>query len=198
MAGGRDQEAWIAPEFVEVDINGIKVVGDWGYGGPWLGLEIARQIGLVDFLEQVFPVGRESVPWADIALILVLCRFCDPSSELHIARSSYEHSGLEHLLGVPASRINEDWLYRGLALLLPHKAALEKHLCDQMGRLFNVEYDLLLYDVTSTYFEGQAEGNEEAQRGYSRDHRSDCKQVCIGLVVTREGLPQAAQPSRSA
>jgi hypothetical protein len=91
--------------------------------------------------------------------------------------------------GLPEERVNDDRLYRALDRLLPHKLALEQHLRRRLGELFTLEYDLLLYDVTSTYFEGLAARNPLAQRGYSRDHRPDCKQVCIALVVTREGMP---------
>jgi transposase len=101
----------------------------------------------------------------------------------------YERSPLGDLLGIPDDKMNENLLYRSLDLLLPHKTALEKHLKERLGQLFNLEYDLLLYDVTSTYFEGEAADNEAAKRGYSRDHRPDCKQVCIALVVSKEGLP---------
>jgi hypothetical protein len=116
----------------------------------------------------------------------VICRLCRPSSELHIAEHYYQSTALADLLGVPAEKINHHRLYRALDQLLPHKEALEKHLKDRLGTLFDLDYDLLLYDVTSTYFEGLCEGNPQAQRGYSRDKRSDCKQVCVGLVVTRE------------
>jgi hypothetical protein len=108
---------------------------------------------------------------------------------LHIAEDWYRTTALEDLLGLPPEKVNEDRLYRALDRMLPHKEALESHLRARLGELFQVEYDLLLYDVTSTYFEGLAQGNVLAQRGYSRDHRPDCKQVCIALVVTRDGLP---------
>jgi transposase len=121
--------------------------------------------------------------------VLVIARLCEPSSELHIAEDWYRRTALEDLLGVPAERVNDDRLYRALDRLLPHKEALEAHLKQRLGTLFGLDYELLLYDVTSTYFEGQAEGNALAKRGYSRDHRGDCKQVLIGLVVTREGMP---------
>ncbi len=114
---------------------------------------------------------------------------CEPSSELHIAEHFYRQSALDDLLGVPLDKVDDNRLYRGLDELLPHKPALEAFLKQRFGELFAIEYDLLLYDVTSTYFEGQAHVNPLAQRGYSRDHRSDCKQVCIGLVVSRCGLP---------
>jgi len=119
----------------------------------------------------------------------VICRLCRPSSELHIAEHYYQSTALPDLLGVPADKINHPRLYRALDQLLPHKEALEAHLKNRLGTLFDLDYDLLLYDVTSTYFEGLCEGNPQAQRGYSRDKRPDCKQVCLGLVVTRDGVP---------
>ena len=142
------------------------------------------------------PRGDEEIPWSLMTLVLVLSRLCDPSSELHIAEHSYAHSALADLLGIPAEKINEQRLYRALDALLPHKEALEMFLKNRLGELFGLQYDLLLYDVTSTYFEGQAEGNPLARRGYSRDHRPDCKQVCIGLVVSRAGCRWATRSSR--
>jgi transposase len=124
-----------------------------------------------------------------MAWVLVLCRLCKPSSELFIAEHFYAQSGLADLLGVPAPRVNQQRLYRALDALLPHKESLEVFLKNRLGELFGLEYDLLLYDVTSTYFEGEAQANPLAQRGYSRDHRPDCKQVCIALVVSKCGMP---------
>lgn len=177
------------PEWVEVDTKRVRVERTRAFGGPWLGMELAQELDLVSFLEEVMPEGREEIPWSMMALVLVLCRLSDPSSELHIAEHLYERLALEDLLGIPAEKVNEDRLYRSLDRLLPHKAALERHLKNRLGTLFDVEYDLLLYDITSTYFEGEANANPQAQRGYSRDKRPDCKQVCIALVVTRNGLP---------
>jgi len=122
-----------------------------------------------------------------MAAVLVIAGLTEPSSELHIAEDWYRTTALEDLLGLPEERVNDDRLYRALDRLLPHKPALEQHLRRRLGELFALEYDLLLYDVTSTYFEGLAARNALAQRGYSRDHRPDCKQVCIARVVTREG-----------
>jgi transposase len=177
------------PEWVEVDVNGLRVEQVRSFGGPWLGLALARELGLDTVLRQVLPDGREDVPWAVMVQVAVLARFCEPSSELRLAEDVYERLALSQLLGVPAEKVNDDRLYRTLDELLPYKTALETHLKTRLGELFGISYDLLLYDVTSTYFEGAAAGNALAQRGYSRDGRSDCKQVCIGLVVTREGLP---------
>jgi transposase len=141
------------------------------------------------FLEDVLTSGREEVSWAVMALVLVICRLCCPSSELRIAECLYERTALEDLLGLPAEKVNDDRLYRALDQLVKHKEALEVHLKERLGKLFGLSYDLLLYDVTSTYIEGEGEGNEQMKRGYSRDGRPDCKQVCIALVVSRCGMP---------
>jgi transposase len=177
------------PEWVEVDAKRVHVERVRDFGGCWLGLEIADKLGLIPLLERLLPQGREDIPWHMMAMTLILMRLCEPSSELQIAEHLYERSTLPDLLGIPVEKVNEDRLYRALDKLLPEKVHLEKHLKDRLGELLGVEYDLLLYDVTSTYFEGEAADNRQATRGYSRDHRPDCKQVCIALVVNREGLP---------
>ena len=179
----------VRPQWVEVDVKRVRVENRRDFGGPWLGLQLVEQLGLKDFLDRAIPSGREEIPWSLMALVLVLCRLCDPSSELHIAEHFYAQSALSDLLGISPEKINEQRLYRAMDALLPHKEALECFLKGRLGELFGLEYDLLLYDVTSTYFEGQAESNPLAQRGYSRDHRPDCKQVCIGLVVSKCGMP---------
>jgi len=177
------------PEWVEVDSKRVRVERVRDFGGYWLGMQLLDKLGLISFLERTLPAGREEIPWPMMALTLALMRLCEPSSELHIAEHAYERSVLSDLLAIPADKVNDDRLYRALDKLLPHKVELEKHLKRRLGELFQLEYDLLLYDITSTYFEGTCEGNTEAQYGYSRDKRSDCKQVCIGLVVSREGMP---------
>jgi transposase len=175
--------------WTEVDTSNVRVERLRAFGGPWLGLEVLRLVGLDRLFSEAMPAGREVIPWAVMAQVLVLCRLCEPSSELHIAEHFYGQSALADLLGVPSGKVNEDRLYRSLDRLLPHKAQLETHLKERLGALFELDYDLLLYDVTSTYFEGEAQGNPLAQRGYSRDGRPDCKQVCIGLAVSRCGMP---------
>lgn len=179
----------IEPRWVEVDPSALRVEQTRDFGGAWLALQIINKLGLKKILDELMPAGREDVPWPLMALVLVICRLCDPSSELRIAEHLFERCALADLLGVGAEKVNDDRLYRALDALLPHKRSLEKHLKQRLGELFDLKYDLLLYDVTSTYFEGQAKGNEQAQRGYSRDSRGDCKQVCIALVVSRCGMP---------
>jgi len=179
----------IEPEWIKIDANGVRVENEKAFGGPWIAMELIKLLGLDDFLKQHLPPGEEHVSWTLTSLILVICRLLNPSSELHIAEHYYKSTALADLLGVPDERVNDDRLYRGLDKLLPHKDALETYLKNKLGTLFNLDFDILLYDVTSTYFEGQCHANPLAKHGHSRDHRSDCKQVCIGLVVTKEGIP---------
>jgi transposase len=179
----------LQPEWATVNTAKLRVERACDFGGYWLGLEILHQLGLTEFLEGVMDEGQEEISWPAMALVLVLMRLCQPSSELRIAEHLYERSALGDLLGIPREKVNDDRLYRALDMLLPHKASLEKHLKERLGELFALDYDLLLYDMTSTYFEGQAEGNELARYGYSRDHRGDCKQVTMALVVSRGGMP---------
>lgn len=191
-AGAPEEPSLFEPgdgDYAEVDLKKVRVERCLEFGGPWLGLQVLKKLDLLDILDEIMPSGREEVPWPLMAAVLVLCRLCRPSSELYIAEHLYDRTALADLLGVPAGKINEDRLYRALDRVLFHKDALQIFLKNQFGNLFDVKYDLLLYDVTSTYFEGQANGNPKAQRGYSRDHRPDCKQVCIAMVVTREGIP---------
>jgi len=183
-------EADIRPgETIAVRLDQIRLERPRAFGAVWLGWTLWRALGLEALCAKLLPAGREAVPWSVAAAILVLARLCEPSSELHIAEDWYRSTALEDLLEVSSAQVNDDRLYRALDRLLPHKAALEEHLKTRLGALFALDYDLLLYDVTSTYFEGLAMANPQAQRGYSRDHRPDCKQVNIALVVTRGGLP---------
>lgn len=174
---------------VPVLLDRVRLERSRQFGAVWLGWKLWQMLRLDVLLESLIPRGSEDVPWAQMAAILVLARLHEPSSELHIAETWYRGTALDDVLGVPIDKVNDDRLYRALDQLKPHKEALEKHLRERLGELFRVEYDLLLYDLTSTYFEGEAEANPLARRGHSSDHRPDCKQVCIALVVTREGLP---------
>ena len=176
-------------EPVTVDLRGFRLERGRRFGDVWLGLRLWQALGLDTLLAELLPAGREDVPWAQMAAVLVLARFCEPSSELHIAEDWFRRTALGDLLGIADDKVNDDRLYRALDRVLPQKLFLEVHLQQRLGRLFGLEYDLLLYDITSTYFEGQAKANPQAQRGHSRDHRRDCKQVLIGLVVSRDGYP---------
>ena len=159
------------------------------FGDVWLAFGLWRLLGLDNVLTEHMPRGRELVSWPLVAQILTIARFCEPSSELHIEDHWYSKTALEDLLGVSPEAIHTDRLYAAMDHLLVCKETIEKHLKGRLGELFHIKYDLLLYDVTSTYFEGQCQGNALAKRGYSRDCRPDCLQVCLGLVVTDEGMP---------
>ena len=174
---------------VPVRLKGIWVERARQFGDVYLALALWRGIGLEDLCERLLPMGKERISWAKMAAVLVTARFCEPSSELHIAEDWYRRTALGDLLQLDEEAVNKDRLYRALDHLLVHKQALEVHLSQRCGELFASQNEILLYDVTSVYFEGQAEGNPLAQRGYSRDHRPDCKQVCIALVVTFDGFP---------
>jgi transposase len=174
---------------VPVRLKGIRIERSRQFGDVYLALALWRGIGLEELCARLLPVGQERIAWAKMAAVLVAARFCEPSSELHIAEDWYRRTALCDLLQLGDEEVNKDRLYRGLDHLLAHKAALEAHLSKRCGELFAVNNEVLLYDVTSTYFEGQAKANPQAQRGYSRDHRPDCKQVCIALVVTFDGFP---------
>jgi len=172
-----------------VRLKGIAIERSRQFGDVYLALALWRGLGLEELCERLQPAGQEHISWAKMAAVLTAARFCEPSSELHIAEDWYRRTALCDLLQLGDEEVNKDRLYRGLDHLLVHKAALEAHLSQRCGELFAVQNEVLLYDVTSTYFEGLAEGNPQAQRGHSRDHRPDCKQVCIALVVTFDGFP---------
>jgi transposase len=174
---------------VPVRLKGIRIERSRQFGDVYLALALWRGTGLEALCEQLLPAGKERIAWSKMAAVLVAARLCEPSSELHIAEDWYRRTALCDLLQLGDEAVNKDRLYRALDHLLEHKAELEAHLSRRCGELFAVQNEVLLYDVTSTYFEGQAEANPQAQRGYSRDHRPDCKQVCIALVVTFDGFP---------
>jgi transposase len=169
---------------VPVRLKGIRVERSRQFGDVYLALALWRGTGLAELCERLLPAD-----WARTAAVLVAARLCEPSSELHIAEDWYRRTALSDLLQLEDTEANKDRLYRGLDYLLAHKTALEAHLSRRCGELFATENEVLLYDVTSTYFEGEVAGGALAQRGYSRDHRPDCRQVCIALVVTFDGFP---------
>jgi len=193
IAGDREQPDLFTVEpgneAIPVRLKRIRLERGRTFGDVWLGWTLWRALKLDEVLARLVPEGREAVPWATMAAVLVLARLSEPSSELHIAETWYRGTALEDLFGLPPALVNDDRLYRALDQLLPHKDALQRHLVARLGELFALDYDLLLYDVTSVYFEGAAAANPLAQRGHSRDHRPDCKQVCLALVVSREGMP---------
>ena len=189
--GGSPETAATQPaaQWEVANVAALRVGRVRDFGEVWLGLALWHRLGLGKLIGSLVEPGKEEVPWADIAAVLTVARFCAQRSELGIAEHWYGRTALEDITGVPLSKINDDRLYRGLDVLGAHKDRLCGHLMERYRDWFGVQFEFLIYDVTSTFFEGQAEGNEKAARGYSRDQRSDCKQVCIGLVCSPEGLP---------
>ena len=182
-------EAEEALDAVPVALAQVRLERSRAFGAVWLGWVLWRALKLDELCGQLLPAGRESVAWADMVATLVIGRLCEPSSELHVAEQWYRTTALEDLLQIPAASVYDERLYRTLDRLLPHKQTIEQHLVQRYGELFDLDYELLLYDVTSTYFEGQCADPSLAQRGYSRDHRPDCVQINIAMVVTRDGMP---------
>lgn len=155
-------------EPVLVRLSGVRFERLRDFGDVWLAWGLWRMLELDVLLERLIARGREDVSWSTVAAILTIARFCEPASELHIEEKWYRRTALDDLLGVPPEKVHTDRLYEGLDRLLPHKEAIEKHLRERLGELFELKCDLLLYDVTSTYFEGDAAGNPQAQRVLAR------------------------------
>lgn len=179
------------PDVVRIRLASVGWTNPRRFGDVWLAWWLWRFLHLDEIVARHVPQGDHTVRPADIVAIEVINRLCGPCSEFALAEHWYASTGLEDLLGIPDSAITKDRLYRTLDALLRGKQGIENDLKAQFGTLFRLEFDLLLYDLTSTYVEGLAEENDLAQRGYSRDHRSDCKQVILALIVTREGFPLA-------
>ena len=159
------------------------------YGACWLSCELWRSLGLDEFWAQRLGVSREGTDWARLLQISVAYRLISPGSEWKLHRHWYDQSAMGDLLGEGFHWGCKDQLYQVLDPLLKHREDLFTHLQTRWKDLFGIKYEVLLYDLTSTYFEGEAEAIPKAKRGYSRDHRPDCKQVVIALVVTPEGFP---------
>lgn len=179
------------PQIVRVRLDGVAWTNTRRFGDVWLGRWLWQFLGLDDIIRHHVQQGKETMRPADIVAIEVINRLCQPCSEFALAEHWYASTALEDLLGVPDAAVTKDRLYHTLDQLLNAQDKIETDLKERLGTLFKLDYDLLLYDLTSTYFEGLAEENELAQRGYSRDHRSDCKQVVVALVLSREGFPLA-------
>ena len=179
------------PDIVRIRLDSVGWSNGRRLGDVWLARWLWHYVGLDAIVASRLPQGKETVPPADIVAIEVINRLCQPCSEFALAEHWYASTGLEDLLGVPDSEVTKDRLYRTLDRLRSAQEAIENDLAKNFGTLFQLDYELLLYDLTSSYFEGLAEENDLVARGYSRDHRSDCPQIVLALVVTREGFPLA-------
>jgi transposase len=177
------------PQVARVLLNKVRLERTRQFGSCWLGLELWKRLELDRFFEAAIDDQEADVPWSRVAAVLAINRLCAPGSELAIEERWFPSTGLDDLLGIAEGKINDTRLYRCLDRILPHKTKLERHLKQRYGELFGAEFDVLLYDLTSTYVEGAAEKNPMMRRGYSRDHRPDCEQLVIALIVNSEGFP---------
>lgn len=178
-----------AEDVAEVVLSSLVVRRPRRFGDCWIGCKLWEDLGLHAFWEQALGAERGEVSWAKVVELLAVNRLCDPRSELFIHEKWFGQTAMDLLLDCDAGVAEKDRLYRALDRMVKHKPDLERHLAEKWRDLFGASFDVLLYDLTSTYFEGEAEGVEKAARGYSRDHRPDCAQLVIALVVTPEGLP---------
>src|SRR6266852_3303485 len=177
------------PQVARVLLNKVRLERTRQFGACYLGIELWKRLGLDRFFAQTIDEAPADVPWARIDALLTINRLCAPGSELAVEQRWYPSTALDDLLGIEEGKINDTRLYRCLDQILPHKTKLEGHLKQRFGELFQAEFDVLLYDLTSTYVEGAAEKNPMVRRGYSRDHRPDCEQLVIALIVNHEGFP---------
>jgi hypothetical protein len=181
------------PQVARVLLNKVRLERTRQFGACWLGMELWKQLGLDRFFADAMDEQEADVPWSRVAAVLAINRLCAPGSELAIEQRWYPSTALDDLLGIEEGKINDTRLYRCLDRILPQKTKLEQHLKQRYGELFGAEFDVLLYDLTSTYVEGAAANNDMMRRGYSRDHRPDCEQMVIALIVNNEGFPYSSE-----
>ena len=191
---------------VQVKLSGLELRRPRVFGNCWLACELWHQLGLDEFWQQRLPEAREAVSWEKVLRLLVANRLLDPGSEFHVHRQWFVDSAMDELLETDFAVAEKDRLYRCLDRVLEHKQELFVWLKQKWADLFHADFEVLLYDLTSAYLEGEMEQNPKAKRGYSRDQRPDCLQVVLALVVTPDGFPLAyevrngntsARPSRN-
>jgi transposase len=170
-------------------VKKVRVERPRRFGDCYLGLELWKRLQLDDFFAQHIDGDRADVPWSGVAAVLAINRLCDPGSALAVEQHWYPATALEELLHIEKDKINDTRLYRCLDRLLPLKTKIEQHLKERYGELFQAQFEVLLYDLTSTYVEGEAAAHPMMRRGYSRDHRPDCEQLVLALIVNCEGFP---------
>jgi len=180
-----------AVDGLQVKLSGLELRRTRAFGNCWLACELWRQLDLDGFWQQRLPDGREAVSWEKVLQLLVVNRWIDPGSEWRLHRQWFLGSAMDELLGVDFAVAEKDRLYRCLDRILEHKQELFVWLQQKWADLFHADFEVLLYDLTSTYFEGEMEENPKAKHGYSRDGRPDCLQVVIALVITPDGFPLA-------
>jgi len=176
---------------IQVKLSGLELRRPRSFGACWLGCELWQQLGLDEFWRQRLPEAREAVSWEKVLQLEAVNCLLDPGSEYRLHRQWFVDSAMDELLETDFAVAAKDRLYRCLDRVLPHKQELFVWLKQKWADLFHSDFEVLLYDLTSSYFEGEMDLNPKAKRGYSRDKRPDCLQLVIALVVTTDGLPLA-------
>jgi transposase len=177
------------PDVARVQLKKVRLERVRELGACYLGLDLWKRLRLDIFFAGALDHEEADVAWSRVAAVLAINRLCAPGSELAIEQRWYPSTALDDLLGIEEGKLNDSRLYRCLDRLLLLKTKMEQHLKQQYGELFQADFDVLLYDLTSSYVEGEAESNTMMKRGYSRDHRPDCKQVILALIVNPDGFP---------
>jgi transposase len=177
------------PQVARILVNRVRLERSRQFGACYLGLALWKRLGLDQFFATLLDQTEADVAWSKVVAVLAINRLCAPGSELSVEQRWYPATALDDLLEIAEGKINDTRLYRCLDRILPHKTKLERHLKQRYGELFGAQFDVLLYDLTSSYVEGAAENNPMMRRGYSRDHRPDCEQMVIALIVNTEGFP---------
>ncbi len=177
------------PDVARVLLKKVRLERTRQLGPCYLGWELWRRLKLDEFFQGAIDTDGADVAWSRVAAILGINRLCAPGSELALEQQWYPGTSLGDILHIEEGKINDTRLYRCLDRILPLKTKLEQHLKQRYGELFGAEFDVMLYDLTSTYVEGAAEANPMMRRGYSRDHRPDCQQLVLALIVNPEGFP---------
>jgi transposase len=185
----REGQAPAAPDVAEVILSSLRLCRARQFGAAWVGCKLWEELGLRQFWQEALGEEAGQVPWAKVVELLAVNRLCAPGSELSVHEKWYPRTAMDVLLDCGETVAERNRLYRCLDRILAHKERLEQHLAGRWRDLFGADCEVLLYDLTSTYFEGEAAEVDKAQRGYSRDHRPDCKQLVLALVVTLEGFP---------
>ena len=180
-----------AVDSIQVKLSGLELRRPRPFGNCWLANELWHQLGLTEFWNERLPEGRETVSWEKVLRLLVVNRLLEPGSEFRVHRHWFVESAMDALLETDFAVADKDRLYRCLDRVLEHKQELFVWLKQKWAELFHADFEVLLYDLTSTYFEGEMAENPKAKRGYSRDNRPDCLQVVIALIVTPDGFPLA-------
>ena len=180
-----------AVDGLQVRLSAMELRRPRPFGNCWMASELWRQLGLTEFWEERLPAGREEVSWEKVLRLLVVNRLLEPGSEFRLHRHWFVESAMDALLESDFAVAGKDRLYRCLDRIVEHKQEMFVWLKQKWAELFHADFEVLLYDLTSTYFEGEMEECGKAKRGYSRDSRPDCVQVVIALIVTPDGFPLA-------